>query len=219
MRILLPLLSLAIVACEPIDETELCESGIREAWTSTIPTPDGSVDVQLNQCVRAGWSWAECAEGNEPHCLRMFAPNQPPQTPVTYVFGDHVFTQAVGQLTMIQPEPFLGPAPDLTAGMTAVRDDRLASGYEVSTVDAIGAFDGHPAVRLRVSCDHPDVSELCPFTWEYLLVDLGSIYPGLYADLSMHHADYISATDATAVYPEEFDHYHGMIENMHLLTE
>ena len=214
MRLFLPML--AIVACEPVDETELCSSGIRETWTSTVTlTNGGGLNVQTNHCVRTGWSWAECAAGNEDHCFRFFGQNQPPVTPVSYVYGDFVFNQAIGHMQVQRPS-IIGNNVDLQLGLTAARDELLPLGYEVGAIQPTAAIDDHPAYRMRVSCEHPDVNELCPFTWEYLLVDLGTTYPDLYADLTMTHAAWIDASDVTAIYPEEFDHYQQMIDSMHL---
>lgn len=216
MRILMPAALCLLWGCEPIDETELCESGLRETWTSSVPGPSGAVvNLETDQCVRVGWSWADCADGNEPHCLRFFGPNQPPVTPVEYVFGDFVFTQAIGHIQVTRPA-ILGNNVSLEAGLLAARDELLPLGYEVGPLEPTAAIDEHPGYRMRVSCEHPEVDPGCPFTWEYLLIDLSSSYPDLYADLTMAHAAWVDASDATVEYPAPFDEYHQMIDSMHL---
>jgi hypothetical protein len=218
--LLLPICALLTGCFDAVDGNKVpCESGSRQAWTNAISTPTGPLTVATEQCVRSGWTYADCAAGQGPeHCVRFFAPNIPPVTPVTFLFGDIVFNQAIGHI-VTSPPAILGGSITIEPGLEKVREDAVAAGFRVSPVATVTEIEGHPAWRLTVSCEHPDIDPICPFTWEYLMVDLSATFPEMYADLSISYAAYVDASNTAQEWPEEFSHYDFMIDTLTMTIE
>lgn len=206
-----------LAGCTPPDESA-CLAGVREDFQADVLTTDGFFDIETSQCISSKWTHAACEQGSPELCRYMFEPNTPAKVPVELIFDDFVFTHAVGSLALTPPAAIAGTA-DIQTGLWTVAEDRVANGFRSSPVQPFTMFDGSPAYELTVSCDHPSVDAVCPFTWRYVIVDLSDRGGDLYADFSIQYANFVDAGNVAAPLPEEFDDYQLMIDSIELIVD
>ena len=214
MRVPHLLLMTATMGCtaEGDNTLEPCPSGIREAFAASVATPTGGVQTDMTQCVTAGWSFLPCEDGQPEHCNYFFGPNQPASAPPSLIFGEFVFQTAVGHLESSGPSVLDG-STSIRPGLEAAQATFLEDGYFTSPIRSSKRFGDRDAWGLTVSCDHPDTAPVCPFTWEYLFVDLSLDHPGVYVDLSAQFAEYVPSSAAR---PDIFLAYDEMHESIQL---
>ena len=213
-RLLLLSAGALVAACTTPSESA-CQSGLRETFTSTVTTNTGTVDVETTQCVSSKWTFTECEAGSSEHCWWMFEPHTPAKVPLELIFDDFVFKHSVGSLTISRPEVILD-AQDVYVGLQTVVEDRVAEGYFASPVQPFTMFDGSQGYEVTISCDHPDIDPLCPYTWRYSIVDLSDRADDLYADFSIRYANFVDAGNVAAPLPSEFEDYQQMIDTVTL---
>lgn len=206
------LLTLILLGCTPQPGVK-CASGVRQTYQADVATPLGALPVTTSQCVTAAWTEAACDAGPE-LCTWIFEPHTEPEVPLDLIYGDFVFRHAVGHLELSPPEPDLGT--DLRTGLEALQTERIAAGYYASDLRNYTLLGGRPAIELSVSCDHPDLDPICPYTWTWLFVDLGDVEPGLYADFSARTAEFLDMGDLAAPRPEEFALWTEMVAGAEL---
>ena len=214
------LVAIGATACvTPGDGLEPCDAGgIRTEFLSQVLTPSGNLVVTTDLCVEQTWSTKSCGAAGPEHCDYFFAPNTPAKTPVEYVFGDFVWWKAVGHIDSWTPEEIAG-TNNLKVGLDTLMESRLDEGYRTSPVQISTFVDGYPAYLLTVACDHPDIDLVCPFTWDYFLIDLGDIEPGLFMDLTAWYADFVEAGNFGAERPTAYDDYWSMIQTVNISVE
>ncbi len=119
----------------------------------------------------------------------------------------------------VDPPAVMAGTSDIFAALSQEADARRAEDYRVTPVQPTTLFDGFPAYLLTVSCDHPDIDPICPFTWRYYLVDLDQAAPGLYADFSAQYAAFVDAGNAAVPLPEEFAAHEEMVRGAELTVD
>ncbi len=215
MTMLLPLFVVQLLGCQPVAND--CASGLREEVTATVDSPSGPVAVTTSQCVASAWTSTACDEGPG-LCEYYFEPNTPAKAPLELIFGDFVFRHAVGHVELDPPAAFDG-ATDIQVALNAIQYEMQADRFRASTVQPLTLIDGNPAYKLTIACDHPDTDPICPFSWQYLFVDLDAVSPGLYADFTAQYANFVDAGNNAAAQPEEFIAYDEMIASVELTIE
>lgn len=210
---------LALTGCFAEGDGEPCPTGVRETFTDTIETSTGPVTVETTMCVASRWESTACEEEGTPEaCRYFFEPNTPPSAPPQLIFGDFVGTLGVGHLELSGPAVLDGSS-SIQAGLTAEKEAAQAAGFRTSTVQPLGLINEYEAYSLTVSCDHPDTDEICPYTWDYLLVDLSIVAPGVYGDFSAIYAADVDAGNNAAEPIEEFVDWDTMVGTITVTTK